>query len=55
MGALPLVAAAGFQVALWRRAPYGDAVLGGRAPTTDGVLTTPYRWAGVGRWGRSPA
>ena len=51
VGALPLVAAAGFQVALWRGAPYGDAVLGGRAPTVDGVLTRPYRWAALGQGG----
>lgn len=50
-GALPLAAVAAFQVALWLGAPYGDAVLGGRAPTVDGVLTAPYRWAALGQGG----
>lgn len=32
-----------FQVALAAGAPYGEAVFGGKAPTNDGVLTTPFR------------
>lgn len=34
---------AAFQLALAMGAPYGGAVLGGRAPTRDGVLTVPFR------------
>ena len=48
LGALPLVGVAAFQVGLWLGAPYGDAVLGGRATTVDGVLAPPYRWAAAG-------
>ena len=44
-GSVPLVAVAGFQVALARGAPYGNAVMGGRAPTVDGALTPAYRGA----------
>lgn len=32
-----------FQVALAAGTPYGGAVFGGKAPTNDGVLTTPFR------------
>jgi hypothetical protein len=49
LGSVPLVAVAGFQVALARGAPYGDTVMGGRATTVDGVLTAPYRRAAVGQ------
>ena len=49
LGSAPLVGAAGFQVALARGAPHGDAVWGGRAPTVDGVLTPLYRVAAVGQ------
>ena len=51
VGALPLAVVAAFQVALWLGAPYGDAVLGGRAQTTDGTLTAPLRWAALGQAG----
>jgi hypothetical protein len=34
---------AAFQVALALGIPLGDAVLGGRAATTEGVLTAPFR------------
>lgn len=51
LGALPLTAVAAFQVALWLGAPYGDAVLGGRAETVEGVLAPPYRWAALGQAG----
>lgn len=34
---------AAFQLALAAGAPLGDAVLGGNAPTHDGVLTAPFR------------
>lgn len=40
-----LTAVAGFQIALALGAPFGDAVLGGRALTDDGALTTGYRAA----------
>lgn len=40
-----LTAVAAFQVALALGAPWGDAVLGGRAATADGVLTGGYRVA----------
>jgi hypothetical protein len=40
-----LAAVAVFQVALALGAPWGDAVLGGRAATDDGVLTGGYRVA----------
>lgn len=46
IGAAALLAAvAAFQTALALGAPFGDAVLGGRAPTDDGVLPTRYRVA----------
>ncbi len=48
---MPLACVAAFQVTLWRGAPYGDAVLGGRAATVGGVLTGPYRWAALGQAG----
>ncbi len=51
LGSLPLVAVSAFQVALWLGAPYGGAVLGGRAATVDGALTVPYRWAAAGQAG----
>jgi hypothetical protein len=40
-----LTAVALFQTALALGAPFGDAVLGGRAPTDQGVLPTGYRIA----------
>ncbi len=55
LGALPLTAVAALQVALWLEAPYGDAVLGGRADTVEGVLTSPYRWAALGQAGIATA
>ncbi len=55
LGALPLTAVAAFQVALWLGAPYGDAVLGGRAETVDGALSSPYRWAALGQAGLAGA
>ncbi len=42
-------AGAAFQLALALGAPYGDAVLGGRADTVAGVLTGPYRWVAAGQ------
>jgi len=51
LGSAPLVGAAGFQVALARGAPHGDAVWGGRAQTVDGVLTPAYRRAAVAQAG----
>lgn len=44
IGASVLIAGvAVFQLALALGAPYGEAVLGGRASTEAGVLTPPYR------------
>ncbi len=40
---------AAFQVALALGLPYGEAVLGGRAPTRSGVLTAPFRALAVGQ------
>jgi hypothetical protein len=41
--AVLLCAVAVFQVALAVGAPWGEATLGGRAATVDGVLTFPFR------------
>jgi len=38
-----IAAAAAFQVALAAGLPLGEATMGGRAPTVDGVLTPRYR------------
>lgn len=43
IGAALLVLTAAFQVALALGAPYGEATMGGRAATVDGVLTSRYR------------
>jgi hypothetical protein len=43
VGAALLVLVATFQVALALGAPYGEATMGGRADSVDGVLTNRYR------------
>lgn len=41
--AVLLIAVAAYQVALASGVALGEATMGGRAPTVDGVLTAPYR------------
>lgn len=47
--AVLLLLVAGLQVALALGAPFGEAVMGGRAPTTDRVLEEGYRGVAAGQ------
>ena len=47
IAAVLIAAAAAFQVALALGAPLGEATMGGRAPTVNGVLTPPFRVVAV--------
>jgi hypothetical protein len=46
--AVAMAAVAAFQLALAAGLPLGDATMGGRAATIDGVLQGPYRAIAVG-------
>ena len=46
--AVLLVTVSGFQAALAAGLPLGEATMGGRATTVDGVLQPPYRSIAVG-------
>ncbi len=43
LAAVLIAGVAVFQLALAAGVPFGEAVLGGKAPTNDGVLTPPFR------------
>lgn len=49
--AVLMAAAAAFQLALAAGLPLGEATMGGRAPTVDGVLQPSYRVMAVGSAG----
>jgi len=46
--AVLLIAVSGFQAALAAGLPLGEATMGGRATTVDGVLQPPYRAIALG-------
>ena len=48
LAAVLLTAVIGFQVALAAGLPLGQATMGGRASTSDGVLDPPFRLMAVG-------